>query len=185
MSTRRSPWASIGADKLHVIRGPHRDNRNCLASGSRGNSVTKTALLDNWISGLSLIALTIAIHAIRVTFIVFVLHGFRVRLEGRNPLAACIAIVIGTITTTGLLLAALHMMRLVWAASYLWLGALGSLEAAEKVRRERDKARSQRYSVILVLPRITGLQVKGHVGKAIIPIATENASRLLDCSLRG
>jgi hypothetical protein len=35
--------------------------------------------------GLSLIALTIAIHAISVTFMVFVLHSFRVRLESRNP----------------------------------------------------------------------------------------------------
>jgi hypothetical protein len=63
---------------------------------------------------------------------VSVRHGFRVRLERRSPgLRRLYAIVIGTITTTGLLLAALHMIEAAfWAAAYLWLGALGSLEAA-------------------------------------------------------
>ena len=106
--------------------------RNCLASGFRRNSVTRTALLDNWIWGLSLIALTIAIHATSVTFMVSVLHSFRVRLESRRPgLRRLYAIVIGTITTMGLLLAALHVIEAaLWAAVYLWLGAFGSLEAA-------------------------------------------------------
>ena len=106
--------------------------RNCLASGFRRNSVTRTALLDNWIWGLSLIALTIAIHATSVTFMVSVLHSFRVQLESRRPgLRRLYAIVIGTITTMGLLLAALHVIEAaLWAAVYLWLGAFGSLEAA-------------------------------------------------------
>ena len=110
--------------------------------------------MDNWIWGLSLIALTIAIHATSVTFMVSVLHSFRVRLESRSPgLPRVIAIVIATITSMGLLLVALHMIEAAfWAAAYLWLGALGSLEAAEKVRRERNNAQSQRYSVISVLP---------------------------------
>jgi hypothetical protein len=88
--------------------------------------------LDNWIWGLSLIALTIAIHATSVTFMVFVLHSFRVRLESRSlTLTRVFAIVIGTITAMGLLLAALHMIEAaIWAAAYLWLGALGSLETA-------------------------------------------------------
>jgi hypothetical protein len=88
--------------------------------------------LDNWIWGLSLIALTIAIHATSVTLMVSVLHSFRVRLESHSPgLRRLYAIVIGTITATGLLLAALHMIEAAfWAAAYLWLGALGSLEAA-------------------------------------------------------
>jgi hypothetical protein len=88
--------------------------------------------LDNWLWGLSLIALTIAIHATSVTFMVLVLHSFRVRLErpGRRlPLVS--AIVIGTITAMGLLLAALHIMEAaLWAAVYAWLGAFGSLQAA-------------------------------------------------------
>ena len=63
---------------------------------------------------------------------VSVLHGFRVRLESRRPgLPRVFAIVIGTITMMGLLLAALHMIEAAfWAAAYLWLGALGSLGAA-------------------------------------------------------
>jgi hypothetical protein len=88
--------------------------------------------LDNWIWGLSLIALTIAIHATGVTFMVSALHSFRLRLESRRPgLPRVFAIVIGTITTMGLLLAALHMIEAAfWAAAYLWLGALGSPEVA-------------------------------------------------------
>ncbi len=63
---------------------------------------------------------------------VSVLHGFRVRLERRNPgLPGVFAIVIGTITMTGLLLAVLHLIEAaLWAAAYLWLGALGSLDTA-------------------------------------------------------
>jgi hypothetical protein len=103
-----------------------------LAQAFRGNSVTRAALLDNWIWGLSLITLTIAFHATGVTFMVFVLHSFRIRLQSRSPgLPRVFAIVIGTITAMGLLLAALHMVEAgFWAAAYLWLGALGSLEAA-------------------------------------------------------
>ena len=88
--------------------------------------------MDNWIWGLLLIALTIAIHVTGVTLMVSVLHGFRLRLESRSRgLSRASAIVIGTITTMGLLLAALHMIEAtLWAAAYLWLGALGSLEAA-------------------------------------------------------
>jgi hypothetical protein len=88
--------------------------------------------LDNWLLGLSLIALTIAIHATSVTFMVSVLHSFRVRLESRSPsLPRVSAIVIAIITTMGLLLAALHMIEAgFWAAAYWWLGALGSPEAA-------------------------------------------------------
>jgi hypothetical protein len=88
--------------------------------------------LDNWTWGLTLIALTIAIHVTGVTLMVSVLHGFRIRLERRSRgLSRAFAIVIGTITTMGLLLAALHMIEAtLWAAAYLWLGAVGSPEAA-------------------------------------------------------
>ncbi len=89
-------------------------------------------MLDNWILGLSLIALTIAIHATGVTFMVSVLHSIRVRLESRSlRLPHIFAIVIGAITATGLLLTALHGIEAaLWAAAYLWLGALGSPETA-------------------------------------------------------
>jgi hypothetical protein len=87
--------------------------------------------LDNWIWGLSLTALTIAIHATSVTFMVSVLHRFRVRLESRNPGSPLVFAIIGTITAVGLLLVVLHMIEAaIWAAAYLWLGALGSPEAA-------------------------------------------------------
>jgi hypothetical protein len=94
--------------------------------------------LDNWIWGLSLIALTIAIHATGVTFMVAVLHSIRVRLEIRGVrLPYVIAIVIGAITAMGLLLAVLHGVEAaLWAAVYLWLGACvdGPLDARGKMR---------------------------------------------------
>jgi hypothetical protein len=88
--------------------------------------------LDNWICGLSLFALTLAIHAAGVTFMVSVLRGIRLRLESRSlQLPRVFAIVIGAITAMGLLLAALHGIEAAfWAAAYLWLGALGSPAAA-------------------------------------------------------
>ena len=88
--------------------------------------------MENWIWGLILIALTIALHATSVTFMVSVLHSFRVRLSSRSPsLPRVFVILILTITTMGLLLAALHVIEAAfWAAAYVWLGAFGSLDAA-------------------------------------------------------
>jgi hypothetical protein len=84
--------------------------------------------LDNWLWGLSLIALTIAVHATGVTFMVAVLHNIRIRLEARGlRLAEVVIIVICAITTMGLLLATMHGIEAaIWAAAYLWLGALGT-----------------------------------------------------------
>ena len=89
-------------------------------------------MLDNWTWGLSLIALTIAIHVTGVTFLVSVLHSFRVRLESRSlSLPHVIAIVVAAFTAMGLLLAVLHGIEAAfWAAAYLWLGALDSPGAA-------------------------------------------------------
>ena len=89
-------------------------------------------MLDNWTWGLSLIALTLAIHATGVTFLVSVLHSFRLRLESRHlGLGHLIAIVIAAITAMGLVLAVLHGIEAAfWAAAYLWLGALDSPGAA-------------------------------------------------------
>ncbi len=88
--------------------------------------------MDNWTWGLSLIALTIAIHATGVTFLVSVLHGFRLRLESRSLGSAhLIAIVIAAFTAMGLAPAVMHGMEAAfWAAAYLWLGALDSPGAA-------------------------------------------------------
>ena len=95
-------------------------------------SVTRTALLDNWIWGLSLVALTLAIHATSMTLMAAVLYRYRLRLRSRSAsLAHAIATVIGTITSAGMLLATLHIMEAaIWAVTYVWLGAFGSLEEA-------------------------------------------------------
>ena len=63
---------------------------------------------------------------------VSVLRGIRLRLEHRSlRVPRVFAIVVAAITTTGLLLAALHGLEAAfWAAAYVWLGALGSPEAA-------------------------------------------------------
>ena len=82
----------------------------------------------NWTWGLSLIALTIAIHAAGVVVMALVGFGIRARLETRKlGLRHVIPIVIGMVGAVGLLLAVLHGIEAaIWAAAYVWLGALNS-----------------------------------------------------------
>ena len=82
----------------------------------------------NWTWGLSLIALTIAIHAMCVVLMAFVGIGIRARLETRKlGLRHLIPITIGIVGAVGLLLAVLHGIEAaIWAAAYVWLGALDS-----------------------------------------------------------
>jgi len=82
----------------------------------------------NWTWGLSLIALTIAIHVTGVVMMALAMFGIRPRLEARKPgLRQVIPIVIGMVGAVGLLLAVLHGIEAaIWAAAYLWLGALAS-----------------------------------------------------------
>ena len=84
----------------------------------------------SWTWGLSLIALTIAIHALGVVMMALVLLKFRLRLGLNNRslgLGYVIPIVIGLVGAVGLLLAVLHGIEAtIWAAAYLWLGALGT-----------------------------------------------------------
>ena len=82
----------------------------------------------NWAWGLSLIALTIAIHAMGVVMMAIAGLGIRVRLETRNlGLRHVILIVTGGVGAVGLLLAVLHGIEAaIWAAAYVWLGALDS-----------------------------------------------------------
>ena len=84
--------------------------------------------MDNWTWGLSLSALTIAIHATGVVMMALTELGIRVRLETRNlGLRHVIPIVIGVVGVVGLLLAVLHGIEAgIWAAAYVWLGALDS-----------------------------------------------------------
>ena len=82
----------------------------------------------SWTWGLSLIALTVAIHALGVVMMALVMEKIRVRLDNRSlGLRDVIPIVIGLVGAVGLLLAVLHGIEAtIWAAAYLWLGALGS-----------------------------------------------------------
>jgi hypothetical protein len=88
--------------------------------------------LVNWVWGLSLIALTIAIHAMGVVMMALVGLGIRVRLAARNPgFRQVILELIGGVGAMGLLLAVLHGIEAaIWAAAYVWLGALDSLKDA-------------------------------------------------------
>jgi hypothetical protein len=82
----------------------------------------------SWAWGLPLIALTISIHAMGVVTMALVLARIAVRLKHRSlRLRRAILIVIGLVGVVGLLLAALHGVEAaIWAAAYLWLGAIDS-----------------------------------------------------------
>jgi hypothetical protein len=87
-------------------------------------------MLDHpsWLWGLSLIVLTMAMHATAVVMLAFAMLVIRARLETRNlKLLSLIAILICLIGMVGLLLAVLHGIEcVIWAGAYLWLGALDS-----------------------------------------------------------
>jgi len=85
--------------------------------------------LENWTWGLSLIALTIAMHVAGVILMALAGESIRARIESWNQLTLrhVVAIQIGLIGAVGLLLAALHGVEAaLWAAAYWWLGALNS-----------------------------------------------------------
>ena len=87
--------------------------------------------MGNWTWGLSLIALTMAIHATGIAFMAFATLRIRHRMESLNRLRLhhWFAIAVPVIGVVGLLLAALHGIEAaVWAAAYWWLGALNSVE---------------------------------------------------------
>ena len=99
-----------------------------LAFGNDRQARETAIFMESWTWGLSLIALTMGIHATGVAFIGFALRSIRVRLElGNHGLMRAFAMLIGTIGISGVLLAILHGMEAaVWAAAYLWLGAFNS-----------------------------------------------------------
>jgi hypothetical protein len=86
----------------------------------------------SWGWGLSLIALTIAIHATVVVMLAFLGVRIRARLETRgHDLWKLIAILICIIVVIGLLLVVLHAIECgIWAAAYWWLGAFDSFKDA-------------------------------------------------------
>jgi hypothetical protein len=84
--------------------------------------------MESWISGLSLTALTMAIHATGIAFMGFTIRSITSRLETRaHSLIGASVILIGAIGINGLLLAVLHGVEAaVWAEAYLLLGAFNS-----------------------------------------------------------
>ena len=89
--------------------------------------------MENWIWGLSLIALTTAVHATGIAFMALALGSIRVGLENRSRRRwrYVFTVMMGLLGAVGLLLAVLHGIEAaVWAAAYWWLGALDAPEAA-------------------------------------------------------
>ncbi len=82
----------------------------------------------NWGWGLSLIALSIAIHTMGVVMMAFAAARLRPRVEARKRRGGhVIPIVVAVVGLTGILLAVLHGIEAaIWAAAYLWVGALDS-----------------------------------------------------------
>ena len=82
----------------------------------------------SWHWGLSLIALTLAFHATAVVMMGIVTVKIRLRLEtGGFYLWHLIPIMICMVAVIGLLLAVALVIECgIWAAAYLWLGALDS-----------------------------------------------------------
>jgi hypothetical protein len=86
----------------------------------------------NWAWGLGLIALTIAAHALGVVMLV---HGLQrvstaARKHGR-VLRHPVALMAGLVGAVGWVLAIFHGIEAaIWAAAYLWLGAIGSTRDA-------------------------------------------------------
>jgi hypothetical protein len=82
----------------------------------------------SWHWGMLLIALTLAFHAAAVVMIGIVAVSIRFRLETRSlDLWKLIPIMICIVAVIGLLLAVVHGIECgIWAAAYLWLGALDS-----------------------------------------------------------
>ena len=82
----------------------------------------------SWRWGLSLIALTMALHAVAVVMMGIVAVKIRYRLETRIlDLWKLVPIMICIVTVLGFLLAVALVIECgIWAAAYLWLGALDS-----------------------------------------------------------
>jgi hypothetical protein len=107
---------------------------------------------QDWVWGLSLVGLTIAIHATGVVVMGITGMRFRTSLEKRALLLRHeISILIGLIGAGGLLLAALHGVEAaLWAACYVWVGAIES--PADAMLYSVDSM-TTRGAIDLVLPR--------------------------------
>ena len=84
---------------------------------------------SSWAWGLSLIALTMAVHATGVVIMAIAMLSIRSRVEARSSLRFhhLLAVLIGLIGVLGMLLAVLHGIEAgMWAVAFWWLGALNS-----------------------------------------------------------
>jgi len=107
---------------------------------------------QDWVWGLSLIGLTIAIHATGVVLMGIAALRVRIWLDGSAfGLHHQVSALIALIGTSGLLLATLHGMEaLIWALAYLWVGAFDS--PTDSMLYSIDSM-TTRGAVDLVLPR--------------------------------
>jgi hypothetical protein len=79
--------------------------------------------MENWVCGLLLFALTLAVHGAGLVLMAFALERLQDRLTSRHVLTTIVTL----ICTVGLFLAALHVLEGgLWAAAYWWLGAIRS-----------------------------------------------------------
>jgi hypothetical protein len=85
----------------------------------------------NWVWGLALIALTLALHAFGIALIAHALVRLDGRLRRRSSLPRPIMFSTALIGAVGLVLASLHGVEAaIWAWAYLWLGAVSSMSDA-------------------------------------------------------
>ncbi len=85
----------------------------------------------DWEWGLALIVLTMALHASGIVGIALMLTRIGIRLKARMSLSMGLMLSIVLISGVGLLLAIFHGLEAsLWAATYLWLGALPTLPDA-------------------------------------------------------
>ena len=84
---------------------------------------------SSWAWGLSLIALTMGVHATGIVIMAIAMLNIRSRVEAQSSLrfGHLLAVLIGVIAVVGLLLAVLHGIEAgMWAVAFWWLGALNS-----------------------------------------------------------
>src|SRR5215471_6466954 len=89
--------------------------------------------MENWTWGLSLIALTIIIHATGIALLAFVVRRFRNRMQSEGTRRRALAILIAVIGAVGLLLAVDSMTARGASGLMLERGwrMMGALEAAD------------------------------------------------------
>jgi hypothetical protein len=109
--------------------------------------------LSDWALGLSLIALTMAVHTIGVVMIALAEVKFRGRIKARDlRLKHTILTVIAVIGTVGLLLSLLHGLEYaIWAAAYFWIDAIDT--PARAMLYSIDSMTTRGASGIMLQPR--------------------------------